>query len=313
MVNLTPAAHRHFAAHHGIASVDDLRSCGLSAPAIKRLQSSGSLELVLHGAYRNPSVPFDELARCAAVCTAHPEVAIAGPTAGRLWGFRRMPRDHRIHVLAPPASHPTQRPWVAVYRTDAIHEEDVIERDDGIRLTSRARTALDLTRWLDPLSLRSVIEQAMSDGHLADDHMRRVAVDWLSPGRPWIRRYLEQLDRRVTGPAAESHPEVVLGEALAAAGVRGLVRQFEIDLPDYGRARFDLAVPELRWAIEVDVHPTHREAVGIASDHQRDVAADRLGWLVNRVTAREVGPSLAATVDRLNGVYRDRVRHRDEM
>lgn len=311
MAHLTAAAHRHFATHHGIASVDQLIACGLTFDRIQRIRKDGGLDLVLPGAYRTPSAPFDELARCAAVSIAHPELVIAGPTAGRLWGFRRLPDDHRIHVVAPPRSHPTRIPWVVAYRTAAIHEHDIVQRADGIRVTSRPRTAFDLARFVTPLDLRSIIEQAICDGRHTDDAMHEVAVDWLSPRRPWARWYLEQLERRVRGGAAESHHELLLGEALETAGVGGLVRQHSVMLPGYGPARFDLAVPELKWAIEIDVHPTHQESRGIRSDATRDDAAESIGWLVSRVVKAGFGTSVPATIGDLLDVHRslsDRLR-----
>lgn len=303
MAHLTAAAHRHLATHHGIASIDQLIACGLTFDRIQRIRQDGGLDLVLPGAYRTPSTPFDELARCAAVSIAHPEVAIAGPTAGRLWGFRRLPDDHRIHVLAPPRSHPTRIPWVVPYRTAAVHDNDIVERSDGIRITSRARTAFDLARFVSPLDLRSIVEQAMRDGRHSVAEMQEVALDWLSPRRPWARCFLGQLERRVLGGAAESHHELLLGEALEAAGVNGLVRQHAVLLPGYGPARFDLAVPDLKWAIEVDVHPTHAESRGIRSDARRDDAAESLGWLVSRVVEAGFGSSLPSTTDDLLRIY----------
>lgn len=299
MPQFTRAALAHFESHHGVASSRDLADLGLSSHAIRTLVAAGNLESILPNAYRLPAVPFDEPARCAAVCAAHPEVVISGPTAGRLWDLRRLPPDRRIHVLAPPASQPTVVSWVVPYRTAAFHHDDVHVRADGIRVTGRARTALDLARTLPPADLLSVIEQAMHDGRLTPDEMRRVAVDWISPRRPWLRRYLGVLDRRVSGGAAESHYEVMLGDALTAAGIRGLVRQFVIDLPGYGPARFDLAVPRLRWAIEVDVFPTHQETAGRDADSWRDRAAREVGWIVDRVIRSDFGDSMAGTVGRL--------------
>jgi very-short-patch-repair endonuclease len=303
MARLTAAAHRHFAEHHGIASIDQLIACGLTFDRIQRIRQDGGLDLVLPGAYRTPSAPFGELARCAAVSIAHPEVAVAGPTAGRLWGFRRIPNDPRIHIVAPPRSHPTRTPWVVPYRTAAIHEHDVVERGDGIRLTSRSRTAFDLARFVTPLDLRSIIEQAMRDGCHTDAEMYDVAVDWLSPRRPWARCFLEQLERRVRGGAAESHYELLLGEALETSGISGLVRQYAVVLPHYGAARFDLAVPELKWAIEIDVHPTHETSIGIRSDAKRDHAAQSIGWVVSRVVKAGFGAEVPASVDDLIGIY----------
>lgn len=287
MAHLTPQAHAVFARQHGVASPDQLLAAGMSARQVQHLQQAGAIELVLRGAYRTPSAPITELGRCAAVSLARPDVAIAGPTAGRLWGFRRLPRDHRIHVIAPRASNPAIAKWVVPYRTDARHDHDVVDRNDGIRLTTRARTAFDLARWLSPGDLLSVIEQAADDGALTDSDFLAVAADWLSPQRPWARRFLRSLDRRLPGGPAESHPEVRIAETLRRTAIRGLVRQHPVQLPGYGEARFDLAVPELRWAIEIDVHPRHRETLGVASDQARDRAAATIGWVTTRITKEQ--------------------------
>ena len=296
MAHLTPYAHAVFARQHGTASVEQLLATGLSLREIRHLQRAGDIELVLRGAYRTPSAPITQESRSAAVCLARPDVAISGPTAGRLWGLRRLPFDRRIHVIAPRASQPAAVRWVVPYRTDARHDRDVIERDDGIRITSRARTVFDLTRWLGPDDLLSVIEQVVHDGRLADDDLLAVAVDWLSPQRPWVRRFLHALDRRLPGGPAESHPEVRVANALRSAGVHGLVRQHEIDLPGYGSARFDLAVPHLRWAVEVDLHPAHRESIGIASDRRRDHAAAAIGWSTSRIDDDSYGHRFHETI-----------------
>ena len=306
MNHLTPAVLDVFERQHGIATAATLHEAGISAHGLRTLVSCGTLRPILRGAYRLPAVPFTAEARCAAVCAAHPEVAVAGPTAGRLWGLRRLPRDHRIHVLAPPASHPSIARWVVPYRTQAFRPVDVERRPDGIAITSRARTALDLARHLPPSDLLSVIEQVMHDGRLSDADMREVALEWLSPQRPWLRRYLRTLDRRLGGGAAESHHETALGDALAAAGIRGLVRQHWIDLPGYGPARFDLAIPRLRWAIEIDVFPTHQETAGRLRDAERDRAALAIDWRVDRVGEDDLGPRQADTVVRLQDIARRR-------
>ncbi|MEM1332218.1 MAG: type IV toxin-antitoxin system AbiEi family antitoxin domain-containing protein [Actinomycetota bacterium] len=314
MTSVPTEVFDHLERHHGIISHAQLTELGCSRHDIRRLVRDGRLELVLQGAYRLRGHPLTELGRIVAVCTAHPTCAISGLTAGRLWGLRRLPavarvavggqRIEPVHVLAPPHSQPTVVRWVTPYRTAAIHwTDDVQTRDDGVRLTGRARTALDLARHVDDVDLLSIIEQTMHDGGLSIDVLRRVAADWLSPRRPFVRRFLGALDRVLDGGPAESHPEVVLGDALARAGVRGIERQFGIDLPGYGLARFDLAIPQHRWAIEVDVFPTHRETSGRRRDELRDRAAVRLGWIVSRLEPSDVGAGLPSTVDRLVAMW----------
>jgi very-short-patch-repair endonuclease len=300
---LPPAVHRLLARQHGVASTHQLRSLGLSARQIEHHVHGGNLLPVVRGAVRSPAVPFDELGRCAALCLARPEVAIAAQTAGRLWGLRRVAADRRVHLLAPPAANPTIAPWAVTYRTAAVHADDIVQRDDGIRLTTRPRTALDLARHLGDADLLSVIEQVLRDGNHSVDELRSVAVDWMSPRRPWLTRFLALLDRRLAGAPAESHPEVRLGDALRRRGVTGLERQHPVDLPGYGRARFDLALPALRWAIEVDVHPSHEESAGRESDARRDAAAGHAGWLVTRVSRARYETAFDETVEHLVEVH----------
>jgi very-short-patch-repair endonuclease len=305
VAHLNAQAHALLARQHGVASTRQLLDTGISPLQLKRLQQHGALELVVRGAYRTPSAPVTESSQCAAVCAARPDVAIAGPTAGRLWGFRRLPPDHRIHVIAPRASNPAIARWIVPYRTDARHEHDVVERTDGIRVTSRTRTAFDLARWLGPDDLLSVIEQAAHDGRLCDDDFLAVAADWLSPRRPWAREFLQTLDRRLPGGPAESHPEVRIAAALTRAGLRGLVRQHRVELPGHGEVRFDLAVPELRWAIEVDLHPSHRETIGTAADARRDRAAGTLGWMTTRITEQQYEDRFNETIADVAMLYAD--------
>jgi very-short-patch-repair endonuclease len=305
-MHLSPKAHELLRRQHGIAGSDQLEAIGYTGRQIRRLASVGALETTLRGAYRSPSVPFDQHARCVAVSIARPEVTVAGPTAGRLWGFRRLPKDGRIHVIGPPASNPAIAPWVVTYRTAAIHATDSVLRSDGIRVTSRQRTALDLTRWLNDGDLLSVIEQVLHDGAVSEADLLAVAADWLTPGRPWVRRFVRVLRQRLPGAPAESHPEVRVAAGLERLGVHGLVRQYRIDLPDYGAARFDLAVPHLRWAIEVDVHPRHDETAGRASDARRDACAHRVGWHTSRISRTEYFGDFAGALQRLHEEHQRR-------
>lgn len=302
MAHLPEAVHRLFAQQHGMAATTQLQSF-MSNDQIHRAEEGGSIVGFLRGVYRSPSWPIDELSRCAAVCVGRPYAAIAGPTAGRIYGFRRLPPDWRVHVVTPPGRKPVDAKWVAAYRTAAIRDQDIAQRPDGLRITSRARTALDLARFVRPDDLLSIIEQAMHDGHLTVEEMMAVAVDFISPQRPWLTTYLDQLVRRAGGAPAESDPEVRIGAALLAAGISGLERQYPIDLPGYGRARFDLAVPSLRWAIEVDVHPAHRETAGIVSDRRRDRASQAVGWWTSRVSADDYEEGFDATITDLLRVH----------
>ena len=285
--------------HHATISTGALQDSGVSLDQRKRLVEAGMLRRVVDGAYAFTGRDLDELARCAAVCTSRPQLVVAGPTAGRLWQIRRSPHDGLIHVLAPPHSHPCREFWLRPYRTALIFDDEVVRRADGIRVTSPPRTVVDLTRYVGADELASMIEDVLNRRLCTAATMQRTALRVATPGRPWAKRFLGVLDRRHPGPAAESDAERRVLEALVARGVLALERQVRVVLPGYGPARFDLAIPALQWALEIDLHPEHCSGIGVANDNVRDDCADVAGWMTRRVGEIELERHFDATIDRL--------------
>jgi very-short-patch-repair endonuclease len=83
---------------------------------------------------------------------------------------------------------------------------------------------------------------------------------------------------------------------LVAHDVRGLVRQHPARLPGYRDVRFDLTIPALMWAVEMDLFPTHEKTIGAASDAERDLAATQAGWSMRRVTRNQYEREFNATI-----------------
>jgi hypothetical protein len=294
--------------HHATISSEALRASGVTLDQRKHLVHSGLLERVVDGAYALGAVDIDELERCAALCTSRDQLVVAGPTAGRLWGLRRSPQDGLIHLIAPPHSHPCRAPWVRAYRTSLLAEEEIVRRDDGIRLTSPPRTVVDLTRYVDRLSLASVIEHVLAQQMSTVATLARTAGRLASPGRPWVRRFLAVLEQRHPGAAAESEWELRVCDALVQRGVPGLERQVWRELPGYGRARFDIAIPELQWALEIDIHPDHGLEGG-AADKRRDRCARTIGWETERVGEGDLVARFEATISALvQAIHRRRAQ-----
>lgn len=170
-------------------------------------------------------------------------------------------------------------------------------RADGIRLTSPPRTVVDMTRYVSADDLASIIEQVLERGMATERSLQRVAERLGAPGRPWVRRFLAALAARGGGAPAESEWERRVHAELQRRGVGGLVRQHAVAVPGYGRVRFDLAIPDLRWALEVDVHPEHRSLEGASRDNRRDAAAEAAGWVVRRVAELQLTNALTQTMD----------------
>jgi very-short-patch-repair endonuclease len=292
--------------HRSTVSSVFLDDAGVTDARRRRLVRDGILERVVNGGYRFAGTDADELTRCAALCTSRPHLIVAGPTAGRIWGVRRSPRDGLVHVIAPPASQPCRVPWVRAYRTALIHADEIVERPDGIRLTSPPRTLVDLARYLPSDALASAIEWALHGEVCTAETLRRLAERLNTPGRPWVRKFLRVLAGRAPGRARESDWERRVFDALVRRGVDGLESQVTERIAGLGTVRFDIAIPSIRWVLEVDVHPEHRTVEGQGGDHRRDRRGRRVGWAIERVAEAELTSSLEATLDDLVGSINQR-------
>src|SRR4051812_779341 len=135
------------ACHHGIIHRRALLGFGISETAIDRMVSGGQLVPIHRGVYASASHRLTFESRVAAACMAHARVVGSHRAAGGLWGFRRMGAPV-IQVSVTHGCRP-QLAGVKVYRTRHLEAEDIVVRDDGIRLTSPARTAFDLASVLD--------------------------------------------------------------------------------------------------------------------------------------------------------------------
>jgi very-short-patch-repair endonuclease len=65
-------------------------------------------------------------------------------------------------------------------------------------------------------------------------------------------------------------------------------------------------VPRLRWAIEIDIHPTHEETIGRLNDRRRDLAAASIGWCVTRVRRDDYFTAFDRAVADVLSTYRRR-------
>ena len=290
---------------YGVVSVAELDSLGVSADQRRRLVQAGHLLVLFEGVYRLASAPDTFLARCRAICLACRAAVITGRAAGKLWGVRRVgPEPRRIEVRVPHFAQSFGRD-VIQRRCNVLDPEDVVNRPDGIRVISAARLPFDLAAVLSRIDLESVIEQILDLEWCTVDALWATDQRMYHPARPGSAAYRRVLASRPGNDSpADSHPEVVLYEALLSRGVQGLRRQFELVLANGDKIHPDLAVPDRRWAIEVDHVTWHGGRLEIQRDKRRDRQASIVGWTTSRVTDDDIAYALAFTVEELFAVYR---------
>jgi hypothetical protein len=284
MTDLTAPAMAVFRQHHQHATTRMLSEAGVGATRRRRLVEAGVLQIAHRGVYRLASAPGTLEAQCAALCLAHPQGFVTGPTGGRLMNLRRMGRDAELHFSVPHGSNIGPIDGVILRQTTVIEPWHVVRRADGITVASPPRLAFDLAADLGPQDHASVIEQLLHDRRCTIATLHRIGRRLARPGRPGSVLFIGSLSRRLAGGPLESHPEVLLGQALRERGIPVVAQVSDLRLPSGRRIRLDLAVPELRWGIEIDVHADHFLLEGGTSDRRRDRECHRIGWQIDRVT-----------------------------
>jgi hypothetical protein len=270
--------------------------CGVSREVLRRMVRTGLLRRVLRGVYVDAAADDGLLMRACAVSLVIPDTAVVTDrTAAWLHGVDALrPGDH----VVPPPVEVFQQPGHTRVRTAATSggERTLLPRDvelvHDVRVTTPLRTALDLGR----LARRDHAIAAL-DALLRLGRFDRPAL-LLEIARFRGQRGVVQL--RALAPIAdgraESPGESVLRLRWLDTGLPRPEPQVEVRLNGLLRARLDLAVAELRFAVEYDGWDWHSSAAQRAHDRERRTWLRANGWTVLVLTKREVfdHPHLAA-------------------
>jgi hypothetical protein len=304
-IYLTPRTLRWVAEHHGVITTQVLREHGVGPDATTRLVQSGLLRRVARGVFVAATSPATVEQRCVVLSASHRGGFVTGPTAGCLAGLRRMPRMSALHYSVPHGIHLPDDPGVRFRQTTVIWATDRRTRDDGIVVASWPRLAFDLAADLRQLDHVSVVQQLLHDKRVTVDDLMGIDRRLGHPARPGSGRFRQTMASLTGSAPNESHPEVVLADALRRRGVP-IEHQTRVMRPSSGRAaRIDLAVPDVRWGIELDIHPEHRTVEGAGSDARRRRDMHGATWQVEPVTELDM-LDVERLADELVELYRGR-------
>jgi very-short-patch-repair endonuclease len=280
---------------HGVVSLAQLRSLGLSSSGVRNRRAAGRLRRVHQGVY---SVDVSELSvsarYMAAVLACGPGAALSHRSAADLWDLRACER-RRIDVTVP-ARAGRSRVGIEVHRAAGLEAADV-QSVHAIPCTSVARTLMDLAEVVDRRSLERALDQAEvlrlfdlralqeAMGRAGRRHGRSLLEQVLAEhaiGSTLTRRELEERFLALCDRARLPRPRVNLYVALP---------------PD--EFVIDFAWPEQRVAVETDSHRFHGGRAAFERDRRRDQRLSVAGWRPLRFTWRHVvrhPEEVAATV-----------------
>jgi very-short-patch-repair endonuclease len=280
------------ARQRGLITRPQLTVLGLSRAAIDHAVARGRLHRRHHAVYS--LVPFPALpplaAELAAVLACGKCALLSHHSAAAMWGFRRS-FNGLIHITAIGSDAGRDRPGIRAHRVSSLDPRD-IRRHQGIPITSPARALLDIAPDLSDRELERALDEALIKrltSHAAINavlgaypHRRGVARlrDIADPGRPTT-------DTRSGGE-----------EALLA-----LLRKTDIPAPELnarvGHYTADFVWREQKVIVELDGYDYHRGRAAFERDHERDAEHQRMGYLVIRVTGRQLAREPEAILVRI--------------
>ncbi|MDT4936480.1 MAG: hypothetical protein QOG80_151 [Pseudonocardiales bacterium] len=260
----------------GVISRPQLRAAGVSRDQADHLVAVAGLSVLTRGVYLVGGAPRTYRSRLWAALLAT-RGALGYATAGELWGVIEE-RSTTIHVVVPHDRHVTAPHGVRLHRW---RPEDVpIVKQDGLALTARSWTVLTLIGSLPDHRSQTLADRAVQQGWITaaavDERLRRF------PGRHGNTRLRRIATVLGDGAAAES--ERRLHRILRSAGIGGWRPNYAVWIDGDLVAVVDVALLELKIAIEVDGMAHHIDPDRFQRDRTRQNRLIALGWTVLRFT-----------------------------
>lgn len=276
--------------HHGVAGRDELLAAGVSRGQIKGSLKAGRLRPMFRGVYSVGHAAVSTEGWCQAALLACGEDAVLGHrTASHLWSFRR---DDIFPVsVIVPGSGGRKHDRIEVRRTRLDSSEWMTL--DGLRLTTPARTIVDMAGELSPRAMRRLVERAQDLKRF--DATRIETVLQRDPRRPGCRPLLHLIALlQPDQDGAKSYLERLFLKLIRKAGLPPPEVNVEIE----GRER-DFVWRKERLIVEVDGYAFHSSRRAMRRDRARDRELTAALWRPARFTYEEVAFEPAGTADEL--------------
>jgi len=247
------------------------------------------------GVFRSAQWPVTFEQTLAAACARNDSALIGLTTADRMWGFRGV-KNRDLHVLLVHGSSP-EIPGVVVHRCRRIDPVDIVERPDGIRLTSPPRSLFDSADMLGFAAARSVLEQILHEGMCTLDTVVDTVSRLYHPNRPGSRTMRAVLDSKPNWQVAlQSGLELKVLFEIERQSLPTPIAQCPVELPDGSIIHLDFGWPAWKVGLEVDDPTWHDGALESTRDARRGRKAAIVGWAVPRITRLDTERSIVEAV-----------------
>ena len=272
----------------GAISVEQLRDLGLGEGAIRHRVARARLHRFHHGVYAvgHPRLtPRGRLWAAVLSCGGSGAAVLSHRSAAAVWDLLPSPREVRRHDTPRRPLHADRpRPPTRTLRPDDT------THDDGLPITTVARTLIDLATTLSPQRLERIVHQA--------EHLRLLDTNSLNEQFARAHGRRTKSLRQALQTLAIHDPDITRSKLEE----RFLALIFDAGLPRpqtnamVGPHEVDFLWPEHRLIVETDGAATHLTPQAFEDDRRRGAQLTALGYRVVRFTWRQVVEQPRATI-----------------
>jgi hypothetical protein len=279
---------------HGYATRQQLLRLGLGRGAIRRRIAGGRLIPVYAGVYAVGHTPTHPLERAhGALLACGPGAVLSHGSAGVVWGlFKewRMP----FEVTVPGRR---RRPEITIHSAKLIRPDWTTNL--GIRVTSPARTVMDMTPRLSDKALARAVNELRLSHHLRLEQLAELLERYpRCSGARRLRRFIDE----PRGPT-RSEFEVAF---------QALVDRYDLPEPLFNATiagvEPDVYFPDHRLIVELDGWNFHCSLESFISDRERDAKMLALGIPSVRITWERLTGAEKKEASRLRTILEQRGR-----
>jgi len=271
------------ARQHGLLSRKQALDVGMTPGQLKGLLKRGSWIRTLPSVYRVAAAPETWRQPLMAACLwAKGKAVISGRSAAALWEFEGY---WRMRVQLTGCSDLSPPEGVVIRQVTRLAPADITTRS-GIRVTSAARTILDLTPVVSPRTLERTLDEALRKGHVTGQMMLRCLERNGRRGRKGIAHLEALLAERRLQCAPDSEFESDVAAMIRQQGMPQPVKRYRVIEGNHFIAEVDLAWPSQKVAVQVHGSSFHRQPRTWENDQRIENRLQLHGWFVAKITRR---------------------------
>jgi hypothetical protein len=269
-----PRIARRAASQHGVATRCQLLADGVRAWRIDARVRSGRLRVVHRGVYLVRGLATSHTPYMAAVLACGDRAALCGSSAAALWSLPGEPGTAEVLV----EGEHRRVPGVRTYRVRAFVAGETTTLH-GIRITTPARTLLDLARVLSPRGLEQAMATALRARIVTTAELR--ALLELRPRHPGARAIRTLL---------EGDDELAFTRSPLEDGFLALVDHVGLPRPRTNMwiagIQVDFVWLDHKLVVETDGRKYHDTELAWHTDRERDRLLVARGYRVMRMTEK---------------------------